>query len=351
MRARTTQLNALPVSSETRPDTGRGRNSRRERPFLWFAPVILLLLAVTLYPTALVIWISFQKTRFYALEGFVGLANYGTVLFSSQFIQVSVNSLLYVLCSLAAVLPLGLASALLLQSLGRLGTALRVALLVPWTLSMAVVGAFWIWILNPSYGLLSYALDSLGIEPGLMLGDPSMALWLLVLVTAWWSFSYATVMMAAAVQSVPRELHEAVSIDGGGSVARLVHVTWPHLAPTMGSTALALSITYLTLITRRFLRFMISPEAQAIAAEGGEVVSRASAYSADYFNSPAAADQKQWAELIRSRGREVQYTPILTTFHQIIGDAFQRMILANGTPEAAYDEVVKAYNAALAKSR
>jgi multiple sugar transport system permease protein len=51
-----------------------------------------------------------------------------------------------------------------------------------------------------------------GIEPGLMLGDASMALWLLVLVTAWWSFSYATVMMAAAVQSVPRELHEAVSM-------------------------------------------------------------------------------------------------------------------------------------------
>ena len=105
--------------------------------------MICSFVAVTLYPTALVIWISFQKTRFYALEGFVGFANYGAVLFSPQFIQVSMNSLLYVLCSLAAVLPLGLASALLLQSLGRLGTALRVALLVvPWTLSMAVVGAF-----------------------------------------------------------------------------------------------------------------------------------------------------------------------------------------------------------------
>ena len=75
---------------------------------------------------------------------------------------------------------------------------------------------------------------------------------------------------------------------------------------------------------------MISPEAQAIAAAGGEVVSRASAYSADHFNSPAAADQKQWAALIHSRGREVQYTPILTTFHQIVGDAFQRMISPMG---------------------
>ena len=101
MRAQATQLNASVLSGGTRPHRARRQHSKRERPFLWFAPVILLLLAVTLYPTALVIWISFQKTRFYALEGFVGLANYGAVLFSPQFIQVSVNSLLYVLCSLA----------------------------------------------------------------------------------------------------------------------------------------------------------------------------------------------------------------------------------------------------------
>jgi len=235
--------------------SGRGnraaarRRGPRTHPWLWFSPVLLLLLTVTLYPSALVIWISFQKTRYYALEGFVGLTNYVEVLSSAKFLQLSTNSLLYVLSCLAVVLPLGLATAMLLQSLGRLGTALRVALLVPWTLSMAVVGAFWLWVLNPSYGLLSYALDSIGITPGLMLGDPGLALWLLVLVTAWWSFSYATVMMTAALQGVPRELHEAVSIDGGGAQARFVHVTWPHVAPTLGSTALALSIIYLTLIT------------------------------------------------------------------------------------------------------
>jgi ABC-type glycerol-3-phosphate transport system substrate-binding protein len=101
----------------------------------------------------------------------------------------------------------------------------------------------------------------------------------------------------------------------------------------------------------RFLKFMISPEAEAIAAEGGEVVSRASAYSAPYFQTSQAADQKQWAQLIRERGREVRYTAILTTFHQIVGDATQRMILTNGTPEAAYDEVLKNYNAALESSK
>ena len=61
--------------------------------------------------------------------------------------------------------------------------------------------------------------------------------------------SYGVVIVTAAIQSIPRELYEAVSIDGGGWRAKLRYVTWPHLVPTLGSTALTLGILYLTLIT------------------------------------------------------------------------------------------------------
>src|SRR5207247_1398712 len=70
-----------------------------------------------------------------------------------------------------------------------------------------------------------------------------------ILVTSWWSFPYAMVIVTAAIQSIPRELYEAVSIDGGSWRAKLRYVTWPHLIPTLGSTALTLGILYLTLIT------------------------------------------------------------------------------------------------------
>jgi multiple sugar transport system substrate-binding protein len=100
-----------------------------------------------------------------------------------------------------------------------------------------------------------------------------------------------------------------------------------------------------------FIKFMVSPEAQAIAAEGGEVVSRKSAYSAPYFKSEGAKNQVQWAELISQRGRTVSYTPILSTFHTIVGEAFQRMVLRDESPDNAYSEVVKRYDEALSKSR
>ncbi|WP_435492810.1 carbohydrate ABC transporter permease [Variovorax sp. ZT4R33] len=217
--------------------------------FVWFAPAVVILLAVTLYPTAVVLWLSVHRTRLYEVIEGVGLANYASVITSPAFIELSINSLLYVFGALAVVLPLGLAGALALQNLARGAALMRTLLLLPWTLSMGVVGCFWLWLLNPSYGPISYLLRSLGLEPGLMLGDPSLALILVIAVTAWWSFPYVMVMMSASLQSIPAELYEAIEIDGGGLRTRLRHAVWPHIAPTLGSTALTLGILYLTLIT------------------------------------------------------------------------------------------------------
>ena len=216
---------------------------------IWFGPALILLLAVTLYPTAVVVWLSLNRTRYYDVIGWAGLGNYASVLTSSAFWDLTFNSLVYMTGSLAIVLPVGLFCAMALQTMKRGASYFRVLLLLPWTLSMAVVGCFWLWLLNPSYGPISYAMKSVGLTPGLMLGDPGIALLLLILVTAWWSLPYVMVMMSAALQSIPAELYEAIDIDGGGFWSRLRHVVWPHVDATLGSTALTLSIMYLTLIT------------------------------------------------------------------------------------------------------
>jgi len=228
----------------------RARRRLRElRPLLWFVPVLVLLLTVTLYPTVFVVWMSFQKTRYYDLAGFVGFANYVDTLSSRAFWETTYTSLAYMAGSLVLSLGLGVLAALVLNSLKRGGAVLRVLTLFPWTLSMAVVGTMWLWLFNPSYGPISYYLRKVGVAPGLMLGDPELALWLTVLVTSWWSFPYAMVIITAAIQSIPTELYEAVSIDGGSWRAKFRYVTFPHLVPTLGSTALTLGILYLTLIT------------------------------------------------------------------------------------------------------
>lgn len=218
-------------------------------PFLWFTPAILILFLVTLYPTIFVFWLSFQKTKYYELVGFNGLDNYIEVLTSSEFWDTTIISLTYLGGSLAGAMVLGLGSALVLNRAGATGSTLRVFILFPWTLSMSVVGSIWLWLLNPSFGPAPYLIQKLGIDPGLMLGDPGMALPLIIIVTAWWSFPYVMVMATAAMQSIPKELYEAVEIDGGGAFVKFRYVTLTEILPTLGSTALTLSIMYLTLMT------------------------------------------------------------------------------------------------------
>jgi ABC-type glycerol-3-phosphate transport system substrate-binding protein len=99
-----------------------------------------------------------------------------------------------------------------------------------------------------------------------------------------------------------------------------------------------------------FVKYMASPTAQLFAARGGEVVARASVYNDPYFASPEAADQQGWKQLVQQRGRMVTYSVIQSTFNQIAGEAFQRMILRNAAPESVVTEVKTRYAEALAKA-
>ena len=217
---------------------------------LWFAPVLLLLTIVILYPASYLAWISVNETRYFSAIRFVGLQNYYELFSSSDFLDVSQTSLTFLFGTLALALGGGLLSAVALQALPRrAATAVRTVLLLPWTLSMTVVGCLWLWLFNPSYGLVKYALGAAGIPAGLMLGDPDIALWLVILTAAWWSFPYPMVLITAALQSVPGELYEAIDIDGGEWRHKFLHVTWPHILPTIANAGVALSIAYLTLVS------------------------------------------------------------------------------------------------------
>jgi hypothetical protein len=95
---------------------------------------------------------------------------------------------------------------------------------------------------------------------------------------------------------------------------------------------------------------MTSPATQVIAARGGEVVARASAYNDPYFATPDATEQQGWKQLVQQRGRMITYSVIQSTFNQIAGEAIQRMILRNTAPESVVTEVKSRYAEALAKA-
>ena len=162
-------------------------------------------------------------------------------------------------------------------------------------------------------------------------------------------------LRAGTVASTIFGLFRVRAIETGGAGDDLGWAPAPAFSPTGKQATYGYMVSINSNTAHRdaawqFAKFMGSPEAQAIAAEGGEVVARASVYNNAYFASPAGARQKEWSQLVKERGRMVNYSVLTTAFNQVLGDAVQRMILRNTTPEEAYQEIDTRYKEALAKN-
>ncbi len=240
---------------------------------MYFVPVITLVTAVTFYPTIAVVWLSFQRTAYWRSEGFVGVANYLRAFQSNSFLSQAQNSLVYVEASLVFAIALGLGAAIFLQTLRYSRKIVRTILLMPWSLSMGVTGVLWAWLLNPSYGPVAYWMQKMGAGASLLLGDPRLAMPLLILITVWWSFPFAMVLTSAAIEGIPRDFYEAVDLDGGSHLTGFRCVTWPFVLPTLRRCALVLSILFLTLVTL------------ILVVTGGGPLGRTATWSLEAFRS------------------------------------------------------------------
>ncbi len=220
--------------------------------FTWamLAPAMLVLAGFYLYPTVTALWISLTDLSLLKLRQggqFVGLDNYAAVLGGEDFWPVLWHTAFW-LTAVSVVLRvgLGLGLALLLESFTlrrfRLRTTMRLALLVPWATPPIVAVATWRWLLNPSSGAVNRLLIWLGVldEPHAFLADMDTVWPAIILILVWNTLPVATLSFVAALQSVPKELHEAAALDGAGRFAILRHVTLPHIAPTIAIVTMLL---------------------------------------------------------------------------------------------------------------
>jgi multiple sugar transport system permease protein len=89
----------------------------------------------------------------------------------------------------------------------------------------------WGWIFNDQYGILNSLLLRIGVisTPVSWLGDPMAAFSALVIADVWKTTPFVFLILLAGVQAIPKELYEALEMDGGGPWAKFRYVTWPYL--------------------------------------------------------------------------------------------------------------------------
>ncbi|MBB6348743.1 carbohydrate ABC transporter permease [Nonomuraea muscovyensis] len=210
----------------------RARRSRRSREmWLLMLPALVPVVLFSVGPLLYGIGLAFtdakntrnHETTFVGLENFVQLM--GDDDFWSSFrIGIIWSVSVTVLQFLAA---LGLA--LLLNENLRFRGVARVLAVVPWAMPPVVIGLMWKLVYHPDAGILN---SLLGTDIN-WLADFSLALPAIIVVGVWTGMPQTTVVLLAGLQGVPRELYEAVEVDGAGRWRRFWNITLPQLKPVI----------------------------------------------------------------------------------------------------------------------
>lgn len=161
----------------------------------------------------------------------VGFDNYIDVLRDPHFHRVIQNTVVLMIGGVFLTIAFGLGLALLLNQKLTGRDAARSVLFAPYMLSGAAIAVVWVYIFDPTYGLLRTVVSPLGLVPPNWLRDTAWAMPAVVIVYTWKNLGYTMVICLAGLQAIPRELYEAATTDGANAWGRFRHVTIPGLAP------------------------------------------------------------------------------------------------------------------------
>jgi sn-glycerol 3-phosphate transport system permease protein len=169
-----------------------------------------------LLPAGQALWQSMlQQDAFGINLEFVGLDNFVTLWKDPQYIESFQTTAIFAI----GVTVVGLSVALLLAYFAdrvvRAATGYKTLLIWPYAVAPAVAGVLWMFMFNPTLGVVSYALRKAGVDWNFLLNG-NQALLLVVLAAAWKQVSYNFLFFLAGLQSIPKSLIEAAAIDGAG---------------------------------------------------------------------------------------------------------------------------------------
>jgi ABC-type sugar transport system permease subunit len=141
------------------------------------------------------------------------------------------NTLVFSVGSVALIVLLAIGLALVLDVKLRGISFFRSLFFVPHLTPWVVVATLFPFLYDPQRGLINAGLGLVGLPGPPWLQSTTWALPALILVKVWKAVGYYTVLFLAGLQGIPRDLHEAATVDGANWLQRTRWITLPLLSP------------------------------------------------------------------------------------------------------------------------
>jgi ABC-type sugar transport system permease subunit len=226
---------APPAARRRLPDWNAYRLREKATPYLFIAPVIVIVGVFTYWPLIYSIWLSFFDWNFVSpVKEFVGFANFVRLVDDPRFHRALWGTLIYILALVPAqvFVPLGLALLLWPIRRSRAQAVYRVTLFSPTVISFSVAALLWLWIFNPLQGILNKVIFEFGFAKVSWLSNPNTAIWCVIVVSIWKTIGFNLLLYLAALEAVPNDYIEAASLDGASGWQMFRLIRFPLITPT-----------------------------------------------------------------------------------------------------------------------
>jgi sn-glycerol 3-phosphate transport system permease protein len=200
-------------------------------PYALVLPQLVITIIFFIWPAGEALWYSLQNVDPFGLSStFVGLDNFKQLFHDSYYLDSFYTTLIFSGLVAGSGLLVSLFFAALTDYVIRGSRIYQTLMLLPYAVAPAIAAVLWIFLFNPGRGLLTYVLEQFGYHWN-HAQNSGQAMFLVVFASVWKQISYNFLFFFAALQSIPRSLIEAASIDGAGPVRRFFKLSLPLIAP------------------------------------------------------------------------------------------------------------------------
>jgi multiple sugar transport system permease protein len=249
-------LSGSGVSSK--PMATKRKSLRRQEElfgYLFILPGLLGLILFSAIPLGAALYLSFTNYNILQPPEWVGFKNYSYAFNGDDLFWPSLRRTFYfVLLDVPLGMVLSMALALLLNQKLK-GTALFRTLFFLPSITPAVAAIFfWVWLLNPYFGIVNYALGKIGILGPLWFQGTDSAMPSIALISLWaGAGGTRMIILLAGLQGIPQDLYDAAEVDGAGTWRKFRNITLPMLTPTLFFVSVLSVISALKVFTSVYI--------------------------------------------------------------------------------------------------
>src|SRR2546428_892943 len=225
-------------------------------------PAAILLVVFLLSPAIYTVLLSFNRGRNGVFEQWVGLDNYVRLFSDPDFINLGTfppsgalwNNVLWIVFYTSIVIFLGLIIAVVAARV-RYESLIKAIVFIPMAISATALAVIWKFVYSPdaNIGLLNSVLGTFGVSPVAWLGDEHIVNFALIGVGIWGSVGFATVILSAAVKSIPAEVIESARVEGANERQIFFRMILPMVSLPISVLAVTPHVERLQLLHLNYL--------------------------------------------------------------------------------------------------